>query len=273
MVDASLRRAELAASLVPIGLLTVGAAVPILRLPVLIVLSSATVVGIGRDAWARWVWAAALPVAVSLAWGTIAPPVTAGDGSDCASPASPVAAWRAAEAVVVLVVLGGLGVALRAGRGSLLLRWPARGVAGWAVLGFLASGPLAFLVGPLLARPFFGPIGYDATFVGAIPPALIFAISNGVMEELIYRGALLGWSARVIGTRPALIGQALVFGVAHSGADVIAGALPLMLALGAGGLITGVIALRTRSLMLPMAVHIGLDLPIYYAFACASGAG
>ena len=43
-----------------------------------------------------------------------------------------------------------------------------------------------------------------------------------------------------------------------------------MVALGLGGLIAGVIAVRTRSLLLPMAVHIGLDIPIYYAFACAT---
>ena len=40
------------------------------------------------------------------------------------------------------------------------------------------------------------------------------------MEELAYRGALLGWSARVIGVPAAVVGQAVVFGLAHSGADV-----------------------------------------------------
>jgi membrane protease YdiL (CAAX protease family) len=39
-------------------------------------------------------------------------------------------------------------------------------------------------------------------------------------------------------------------------------------ALGIGGLLAGFIALRTRSLLIPIAVHIGLDLPIYFAFAC-----
>ena len=41
-----------------------------------------------------------------------------------------------------------------------------------------------------------------------------------------------------------------------------------MLALGVGGLLAGVIAVRTRSLLIPIAVHIGLDIPIYFAFAC-----
>ena len=43
-----------------------------------------------------------------------------------------------------------------------------------------------------------------------------------------------------------------------------------MLALGVGGLLAGIITVRTRSLLLPLAIHIGLDIPIYYAFACAS---
>ncbi len=155
-------------------------------------------------------------------------------------------------------------------RRDLLLRMPARAVVRWSIIGFLVAGPLALLLGPLFARPFFGEISYDVTMVGAIAPALLFAVANGSMEELAYRGALLGWSARVIGVPAAVVGQAVVFGLAHSGADVTGSPLLLMAALGLGGLIAGVIAVRTRSLLLPVAVHIGLDIPIYYAFACAS---
>ena len=128
---------------------------------------------------------------------------------------------------------------------------------------------MALLAGPYLARPFFGDVGYELV-AGALVPALVFAAANGVMEELIYRGALLGWSARVMGLGPAVVGQAVVFGVAHSGSDVIGLQLPLMLALGVGGLLAGVIAVRTRSLLIPIAVHIGLDIPIYFAFACGT---
>jgi len=137
-----------------------------------------------------------------------------------------------------------------------------------------SHGANAFLpdvdLGPILARPFFGEISYDVTVVGAIAPALVFAVANGTMEELAYRGALLGWSARVIGVWPAVVGQAVVFGLAHSGSDVVGNGVPLMLALGFGGLVAGIITVRTRSILLPLAIHIGLDIPIYYAFACAS---
>ena len=254
----------------PLGLLALAAAFPVLRLPVLAALVAGTAVAIRRDATVRWTWAAGIPVAISLAWGFWPTPVAAADGSDCANLASPVAIWRLAEAAVVLGCLAILAAVLRADRSSLALRMPARPIVRWSILGFLVAGPVALVLGPILARPFFGDVGYDLTVVGAIAPALVFAVANGSMEELAYRGALLGWSAKVIGTWPAVVGQAVVFGLAHSGADVVGNGVPLMLALGVGGLIAGVITVRTRSLLLPMAIHIGLDIPIYYAFACAT---
>ncbi len=260
---------DLARSLVPIGLLALAAAAPALRIPMLIALGAGAGVAIARDAPVRWTWAAAVPVALSLVWGILPAPAAALDGSDCANPASPVATWRALEALVVLTALAALAVVLRASFGSLSLRWPSRRWAPWAVVGFLASGPVALVAGPYLARPFFGDVGYELV-AAALLPAIVFAAANGVMEELIYRGALLGWSARVMGIGPAVVGQAIVFGIAHSGSDVIGFQLPLMLALGIGGLLAGVIAVRTRSLLIPIAVHVGLDIPIYYSFACGT---
>mgnify|MGYP003297602116 CR=1 FL=1 len=45
----------------------------------------------------------------------------------------------------------------------------------------------------------------------------------------------------------------------------------VMAATAAAGLILGAMALRTRSLLLPIAIHVALDLPIYYYFACRAG--
>ena len=261
--------ADFARSAVPLGLLVLAAAIPGLRIVVLVALVSGAAVAITRAAPVRWAWAGAVPVAVSLFWGGLATPLAALDGADCANPASPVATWRALEAVIVLAVLVTLAVLLKASPGSLGLRWPARRWVGWAVAGFLVAGPVALVAGPYLARPFFGDVGYGIV-AGAFVPALVFAAANGVMEELIYRGALLGWSAKVMGLGPAVVGQAVVFGFAHSGSDVIGFQLPLMLALGVGGLLAGVIAVRTRSLLIPIAVHIGFDIPIYFAFACGT---
>lgn len=261
--------ADLARSLVPIGLLAVAAAVPALRVAVLVALGAGTAIAVARGVPVRWAWAGAVPVALSLVWGTLPAPPAALDGSDCAAPASPVTTWRALEALVVLAALAALTVMLKATPASMSLRWPARRWVRWALVGFVVSGPVALLAGPYLARPFFGDVGYEVV-AGALVPALVFAAANGVMEELIYRGTLLGWSARVMGLGPAVVGQAVVFGLAHSGSDVIGLQLPLMLALGVGGLLAGVIAVRTRSVLVPIAVHVGLDIPIYFAFACAA---
>jgi membrane protease YdiL (CAAX protease family) len=260
--------ADFLRSIVPIALLSVAAILPPSRLALLLVLAVGTGIAVRRDAPVRWTWAGAVPVSISLFWGTLPMPQAAGI-ADCENPASPVASWRALEAVVVLVALVIAALVLRASPASLYLRRPARRWLGWEVIGFLFAGPIALLVGPYLARPFFGDVSY-VILAGAFVPALIFAVSNGVMEELVYRGALMSWSGRVTGIGPALVGQAVVFGLAHAGTDVIGFQVPLMLAMGLGGLLAGLVTIRTRSLLIPIAVHIGLDIPIYFAFACAA---
>jgi membrane protease YdiL (CAAX protease family) len=99
---------------------------------------------------------------------------------------------------------------------------------------------------------------------------VVFAVANGALEEVIYRGALLGWSARVMGAWPAIVGQAVVFGLAHSGPDVAGSPILLSIGLGIGGLVAGIISVRTRSILLPLAIHVGFDIPLYYGLACST---
>ncbi|MEW6224653.1 MAG: CPBP family intramembrane glutamic endopeptidase, partial [Chloroflexota bacterium] len=104
----------------------------------------------------------------------------------------------------------------------------------------------------------------DAAFLG---PAVVFALALGAMEEVAYRGALLHWLARNVGTWVALAAQALVYGVAHAvaapGAPLLTGTV-----LGAGALVAGVITIRTRSLLVPIAWHSALNLALYASLAC-----
>jgi len=260
--------AHAARSGVPIGLLILAAAVPAARLVVLVALVAGVAVAIRRDAPGRWAWAAPIPVAVNLCWGLLAAPLADPLGGDCADLDSPPAIWRATEAALALGSLALLVYVLRAHRSDLGLRWPARAVVRIAVVGAVILGPIGLLLGAWLARPFFGDFELDLSRPGLVVPALLFALSNGVMEELAYRGALLGWTSRVTGTRLAVIGQAVVFGVAHGGADVGGSPVVLMLALGAGGFLAGVITIRTRSLLVPIAWHVALDLPLYVYLAC-----
>ena len=260
--------ADAARSSVPIGLLILAAAVPATRPVVLAVLVAGFAVAMHRNAPFRWAWAAPIPVAISLWWGLLPAPLADPLGGDCTDLDSPPAVWRAAEAGLALASLALLSLVLRARRSDLGLRWPARSVVGVAAAGALILGPIGLLLGSLLARPFFGTFELDLSRPAFLLPALIFAIANGVMEELSYRGALLGWTSRVTGTRLAVVGQAVVFGLAHGGADVGGSPIFLMFALGVGGLLAGVIAVRTRSLLVPIAWHVALDLPLYVYLAC-----
>ena len=241
---------------------------------VLVALIAGVAVALRRGAPVRWAWAAPIPVAVNLCWGLLPAPTADPLGADCTDLDSPPAVWRAAEAALALGSLALLAYVLRAHRSDLGLRWPARAVVRLAAVGALIIGPIGLLLGALLARPFFGEFELDLSRPGFLVPALVFALANGVMEELSYRGALLGWTSlatrasRVTGTWLAVIGQAIVFGLAHGGDDVGGSPIVLMLALGAGGFIAGVITLRTRSLLVPIAWHVALDLPLYVYLAC-----
>ncbi len=260
---------EFARSAVPIGLIVLAAAVPWTRPFVLVGLIGGAAVAIGRNAPVRWAWAAPIPVAVSLCWGLLPAPLADPGGLDCANPGSPPAVWRLTEAILTLGVLALLAAALRVRRSDLYLRWPARWVVRLAVVGAIALGPLGLLLGATLARPFFGTFSLDLSNLGFLVPALVFALANGVMEELAYRGALLAWTARVTGVWVAVVAQAIVFGLAHgSGTDVGGSPIVLTVVLGVGGLIAGLIAIRTRSLLVPIAWHVALDLPLYAYWAC-----
>ena len=228
--------AAFARSILPLVLIVLAASVRETRLPVLIALAAGTVVAIRRDAPVRWAWAAPVPVALSLTFGLIVPPAAAPLGADCASVISPPAVWRLLEAVLVLGTVGLGAILLRAPASSLWLRLPSTRVIQLSVVAFGLCAVLGLVLGPALARPFFGSFGLDLSNPWALVPAFVFALSNGIMEEVAYRGALMGWSARVTGLAPALVVQALVFGLAHGGPDVIDSSLVLMLALGAGGL-------------------------------------
>ncbi len=214
-------------------------------------------------------WAAGIPVAVSLVWSLVDLPATATDGSTCASIDAPFATWRFVEAILTLGAVAVLLPLVGGGAGELGLRRPSRRVGLIATLAFVAAGPTGLLLGPPLAEPFFGPIDLRLDDPIALLPATVFAVSNGLMEEVAYRGSLQAWTTRVLGAPVAIVGQAVVFGLAHAaGPDVGGPSALLWVAMTGGGLLAGLIVLRTGSLAIPIAAHIGFDLPLYYGNAC-----
>jgi len=216
-----------------------------------------------------WLWAAPLPVQARLAYESVQPVIAPGI-ADCADLLSPVAVARVLQAAIVLGTLALAAVMLGADRGSLSARWPRRRIVPISTVGPLVAVPIGLIVGPLLTPPFFGPIGIELGLPAAIIPAAALALANASMEEIVFRGAILGWGTRALGASGALVAQAILFGVTHVGPDFRDGLvmLPVLAAVTLGGLIPGVIVRRTGSLLLPIAIHAALDVPLYYAFAC-----
>jgi membrane protease YdiL (CAAX protease family) len=268
---AARHRDAVAGSLVGLALAAVVALVPSgpLRLAVLVGLVGGTWLLRSQESAAAWTWAALIPIATRLAWASLFPEPAASLAS-CADPFSATAVNRAVETAVVLGTLAVVARWMGSSRADLGLRWPATPVVVLSVAAVVVLAPVAVVVGPLLAEPFFGRVATQTGDPLAIVPALLLAGSNAAMEELSFRGALLGWGARSLGSRGALVAQAALFGLVHVGPDFVTllAAIPVMLGVAIGGLVAGVIVRRTGSLLLPVAAHTALDVPIYYAFAC-----
>ncbi|MFN8621076.1 MAG: CPBP family intramembrane glutamic endopeptidase [Chloroflexota bacterium] len=248
------------------GALVASGLVPVLRWPVLVLLVVALPFA-RRRRGLGWAVAAGIPVAVNQAWGTVDVPAVAAALGDCTNLLSPLALWRVAEAAVVLGVVAVLVRLMGSSARELCLVRPETRLLvtslGGAVL--VAAGSLA--LGTLFAKPFFGTIELSIP-PAAIGSALLLAVANGTLEEVIYRGVMLAWMTRVVGPRPALVLQALAFGAAHGGADFTGSPLPVMAAVAVGGLIAGIIVQRTRSLVFVIAIHSAFDVPLHPAFAC-----
>jgi membrane protease YdiL (CAAX protease family) len=257
-----------AAAFVPIALILYADVVREARLLVLGVLLFGFSYTLARQSELRWAWAAPIPIAVWLTWRTISAPLADPGGLQCADALSPPAAWRLAQGLLALGTLGVLMGVLGARPAAIWWRRPSVPVARLSVLGFFVAAPLGLLLSAAIARPYFGTFDLNIGDPLALLPGLVFSLSNAIGEEVIYRGAFMAFAGRVIGLRSALVLQAVVFGVAHAGAHFMGSPLPVVLAVGFGGYVAGLLTLKTRSLMMPIAVHAAIDLPVYAFFAC-----
>lgn len=254
--------------LVPFGLLLAAAVVGPLRLPLLAVLAIGWVV-------ARWLsprhaiaWAAMLPVAGILAWASVYGRDVPLGGFACSNPLSTIALSRVLEATAVLGIVVVLAFILRVRPANIGLHGADHGILAAALgIGVLAAvGGL--VIGPVLATPFFGEVSFAIPYA-AIIPALIFGVTNGVMEEVAYRGWLQNHLGPFVGTGGAIVLQGLVFGLAHAGPEVV-GPLALHVAqMSAAGIVAGVFA-RRFGLLPVIAVHIGADVALYFGLACSA---
>jgi membrane protease YdiL (CAAX protease family) len=264
-----------ASALLPLILLVAGAAVEWMRLPALVLLLLGLLASLAlarredeRGGPAVLVYAGCFVVALSMAWAGV-PPLGSSDDLACADRFVPFAILRVIGALLVLISVALILRLARADPADIGLRWPSRPWLLTSLVVLPLVGAAAVRLGPALAEPSFGPISPMPADLLSLVPALAFAIANAAMEELAYRGVLLRWLAPVTGVASALALQALVFGLAHgAGTDFIGSPLPVMAATAAAGLILGAIALRTRSLLLPIAIHVALDIPVFYGKVC-----
>jgi membrane protease YdiL (CAAX protease family) len=257
-----------AAAFAPIALILYADVVREARLLVLGVLLFGFSYTLARQSELRWAWAAPIPIAVWLTWRTISAPLADPGGLQCADALSPPAAWRLAQALLALGTLGVLMGVLGTKPAAIWWRRPPVPVARLSVLGFFVAAPLGLLLSAAIARPYFGTFDLNISDPLALVPGLVFSLSNAIGEEVIYRGAFMAFAGRVIGLRGALVLQAVVFGVAHAGAHFMGSPMPVVVAVGFGGYVAGLLTLKTRSLMMPIAVHAAIDLPVYVFFAC-----
>jgi membrane protease YdiL (CAAX protease family) len=215
-----------------------------------------------------WPWAAAVPLATLITWSLLPAPRALPGAGSCADLLSPPMLWRVAELAVVLVTVTLLSRAVGAGRDHLPL---GRGD-GWFVALAGAAGfaiaPAALLLGEQAARPFFGTVHLEIAVVGAVAPAVLFGVANASLEEVVYRGVLLRWTERSLGTLGAIIIQAAAFGLAHTGSDFISSPVPVLATMFVAGILAGFIVKRTGSLLVPIIVHAAFDIPLYYSLAC-----
>lgn len=258
-----------AAALAPVGLVSMAALLHETRVATLVLLVAGFLVvrrGGGAEVGA---WGAAIPVGLILTLALLPRPPEAAPGTYCTTPLQPFTVYRILEAGLALAALAIVVPLVRAGTLELGLRRPSLRMAGIGVVGAVVVAPVALAVAPPLSEPFFGPLPIRTEDPAALVPAILYALVNAITEEVIYRGALLALLARAVGVPVAIVAQAVVFGFVHGASpDYVGSSLPVIAIMTIGAIIAGIAVVRTRSLVLPIALHIAFDIPLYYGNAC-----
>jgi membrane protease YdiL (CAAX protease family) len=194
-------------------------------------------------------WAAVLPLVVVLAWPWVAgADVPIGDPA-CRDPFSGIALRRLVVAVAGAALVATMAFAHHGTREELGLGRPSRPEALVAVGGGLVLVIAGLWIGPLVAEPFFGELDFPVPAT-ALVPALIFGVANGLLEELLYRGALQAWLGRLVPIGIAIAFQGVIFGIVHVGPEVVT-LVPVHVALLSGVGIAAGLALAVRDVVDP----------------------
>jgi membrane protease YdiL (CAAX protease family) len=98
--------------------------------------------------------------------------------------------------------------------------------------------------------------------LGWVPWIALFVLSNGLREELWFRGVMLPRFTPHIGAPTTIVVSSLVFALAHAGVDYTPVLLPFMGVTLILGLTFGTLAHRTDSLWGAVLFHAGADIPV-----------
>jgi membrane protease YdiL (CAAX protease family) len=137
----------------------------------------------------------------------------------------------------------------------------------------LLVGLIGFLIFAALSIPganylFQGQNLTIEKLVSWMPWILPIVLANGLREELLYRGLFLRKFEGLLGNRFAILLQALIFSLSHSVAGIgITQYTPyisvLVVATFILGLVLGYFMRRTDSIIGPILLHAGTDIPIF----------
>jgi uncharacterized protein len=111
-----------------------------------------------------------------------------------------------------------------------------------------------------------------ARLLSMAPWILLFVLSNGFMEELLFRGLFLGRYEPLIGKWPAIISTALAFTLAHMQVTYAADLLGFLVVLLGLSIAWGWLMLKTGSLWGSALFHAGADLLIILPIFSGLGA-
>jgi len=99
-------------------------------------------------------------------------------------------------------------------------------------------------------------------FIVWLPWTLIFVLSNGLLEEVLYRGLFFNKYREVLGFNLCNILQALVYSLMHFGASYTSESLIFLIITFVLGILYGYIILKTDSLLGAILFHAGTDIAI-----------
>ena len=260
-----LHAATIARAAAPVLLVLGAMALPWFAGPATLLLAGGVAVAVGRSAPVAWAWAAMVPAAALAAVRAFSGVEPFDAAATCDAFGAPRVTWALAEAIVVLAAFTALAIVLRTRRASVGLRMPTRASVRLAITGFglLAIGSIVAV--SVTGRSIPGPTGGEPSTLEFVAAVLVGAAAISLAEELAFRGVLQHWLARTVGEAPAIVVQAVAYGVWVA---AVGWGPAFGVAAGVAGLVAGVLTARSKSLLVVLAWHAGVAIGLLAAMLC-----